>query len=145
MLWDETHFSLGHPPYLKITHANLRETDHLFFVSRAFSGECTEGLAHNLACWCILVTFNIFWILFDFPFWFCETVQICGFWAFLKNAWEEWPEIWHADVSWTLSELIFWSWSVELLHFLSCWLRGSVSIWLAFGDWQVSQLFCFLI
>ena len=33
---------------------------------------------------------------------------------FLENAWREWPEILHDDVSWPPSELIrFWSWSVD--------------------------------
>ena len=33
-----------------------------------------------------------------------------------ENAWRDWPEILHADVSWPSSELIsFWLWSVDFL------------------------------
>ena len=40
---------------------------------------------------------------------------------FLKISWEEWAEIWHADVSWPRSELIrFWSSSVDFPHFTMC-------------------------
>ena len=35
-----------------------------------------------------------------------------------ENAWREWPESLHADVSWPLSELIrLWSWSVDFFPF----------------------------
>ena len=35
-----------------------------------------------------------------------------------ENAWREWPLIWHADVSWPLSELIsLWSQSVDFVNF----------------------------
>ena len=35
-----------------------------------------------------------------------------------KNAWREWPEILHADVSWPSSELIsLWPWSVDFSNF----------------------------
>ena len=48
-----------------------------------------------------------------------EKGQICGFRnIFLLNAWKEWPDIWHADVSWEPSEMIrLWSWSVYYPHF----------------------------
>ena len=37
---------------------------------------------------------------------------------FPENAWREWPEIWHADVSWPSSELIsFWPLSVDFSNF----------------------------
>ena len=36
----------------------------------------------------------------------------------LENAWREWPEILHADVSWSSSELIsLWPWSVNFSNF----------------------------
>ena len=36
----------------------------------------------------------------------------------LENAWREWPQIWHADVSWPSSELIsLWPRSVDFSHF----------------------------
>ena len=51
------------------------------------------------------------------PFWLSETVQIWGFRDFLQNAWEEWPKIWHADVSLPPLELItFGSWSIGFPH-----------------------------
>ena len=35
-----------------------------------------------------------------------------------ENAWRDWPEILHADVSWPSSELIsLWPWSVEFSNF----------------------------
>ena len=35
-----------------------------------------------------------------------------------ENAWREWPEILHADVSWPSSELIsLWPWSVDFSNF----------------------------
>ena len=35
-----------------------------------------------------------------------------------ENAWREWPEILHADVSWPYSELIsLWPWSVDFCNF----------------------------
>ena len=37
---------------------------------------------------------------------------------FLENTWQEWPEMWHADVSWPHSEIIkFWSQSVDCPNF----------------------------
>ena len=52
------------------------------------------------------------------PFWLSETGQIWNFLDFLKKAWEEWPNIWHADISWPPLELItFGSWFVRFPHF----------------------------
>ena len=55
----------------------------------------------------------------DFPHFDSEKqAKFATSWHFLKNASEEWPEFWHADVSWPPSELIkFWPWSVDLPHF----------------------------
>ena len=51
-------------------------------------------------------------------FWLSETGQIWGSGHFLENAWREWPEILHADVSWPPSELIsLWPQSVDFLNF----------------------------
>ena len=81
---------------------------------RAFAGECMEGMACNLACWCILTVFRTDWIMvmvcwfssfwchFDLVKW--VKFQVSG--HLLENAWREWPAIWHADVSWPSSELI---------------------------------------
>ena len=55
------------------------------------------------------------------------------------NAWKEWPEIWHAAVSWPPSEQTkFWSQSVDFPIF--CPLFGFVPMWLAFGGWGMLQL-----
>ena len=45
-----------------------------------------------------------------------------------ENAWREWPEILHADVSWPSSELIsLWPWSVDFSYFgaILTWWNGS--------------------
>ena len=52
---------------------------------------------------------------------------------FPENAWREWPEILHADVSWPPSELIrFWSCSVDFPHYGAPWLSetGHTCIWI---------------
>ena len=50
-----------------------------------------------------------------------------------ENAWSEWSEILHVDVSWAPSELIvirLWSWSVDFPPFLaSLWLSEMGQIW----------------
>ena len=56
---------------------------------------------------------------------------------FLENAREEWPELWHANVSWPSPELIkFWSWSVDFPFLASFWLSETGQIW---GLWQFSS------
>ena len=75
---------------------------------RAFARERMEEMVWNFACWCILGTFRTDYIM----------VMVCWFYSFWRhlglvkwvifgvsghfpeNAWWEWPEILHADVSW---------------------------------------------
>ena len=83
----------------------------------------------------------IFLVLWHFDLVKQVNFEVSG--HFLETAWEELPEIWHADVSWPWppSQLIvFRSWSLEFLYFLSSPLPGSMPIWLAFGGWGVPQL-----
>ena len=48
------------------------------------------------------------------PLWLSETGQILGFLALPEDAWGEWPETLHADVSWPFAELIsLWSWFID--------------------------------
>ena len=43
-------------------------------------------------------------------------VSYLGFGHYLENAWNEWPQIWHAGVPWLLSELNrFWSCYIDFL------------------------------
>ena len=47
-----------------------------------------------------------------------------------ENAWREWSEILHVDVSWALSELIrLWSWSVDFPPFDELWLSEIGQNW----------------
>ena len=65
-------------------------------------------MAWNLTCWCILTTLraDLIWVIL---YWFGH---------FLQDATEQWPELWHADVSGVPFQLLtFWSWSVEFPHF----------------------------
>ena len=56
-----------------------------------------------IICW-----FSSFWCHFD----------LVKLEHFLKNAWKEWPQIVHADVSWPPSEPIsLWSWCVDFSNF----------------------------
>ena len=50
---------------------------------------------------------------------------------FPENAWREWTEILHADVSWPPSEPIsLWSWSVDFFFKMALfWLSESGQIW----------------
>ena len=81
---------------------------------RAFAGECIEGLAWNLTCWCTFTIFRtdqfmaVVWWFFKFWHYFdlVKRVKFGVSGHFLENAWREWPEILHADVSWPPSELI---------------------------------------
>ena len=61
------------------------------------------------------------------------------FWLnFLENAWEEWPEIWHADVSWPPSQLIWLDFGHGLLILLilaPLWLSETAHIW---DLWELS-------
>ena len=78
-------------------------------------------------CW-----FSSFWHHFDLV----KQAKFATSGHFLENAMEEWPELWHADVSWPPSELIkFWSWSVDFPFFASFWLSETGQIW---GLWQFS-------
>ena len=80
---------------------------------RAFPGERMEGMAWNFACWCILTTFRtdlcMATVCWSFLFWhYFDLVKRVKFGVsghFLENAWREWPEILHADVSSAPSEL----------------------------------------
>ena len=57
-----------------------------------------------------LYWFSSFWCHFDLVKW--TKFGVSG--HFSENAWREWPEILHADISWPPSELIrLWSWSVN--------------------------------
>ena len=123
------HADVSWPPFLILAAFWLSETGQICYF-RAFSWDHKGGMASNLACWCILTTVGsddfghgmlIFLILA--PFWLSETVQIWGFLDFLQIAWEEWPKIWHGDVSLPPLELItFGSWSIGFPHFGAIWL-----------------------
>ena len=75
---------------------------------RAFAGECIEGLAWNFTClhhlqnWLVYGHGLVIWHYFDLV----KRVKFGVSGHFLENAWREWPEILHADVSWPPSELI---------------------------------------
>ena len=91
----------------------LSETGQIWGF-RAFPGERMKGMAWNVARWCILTTFRtdqfmvtvcwffLFWRYFDLV----KRVKFGVSGHILENAWREWPEILHADVSWPPSELI---------------------------------------
>ena len=78
-------------------------------------------MAWNFTCWCILTTFRTDKILivcwfssFWWHFHLVEQIKFAISRHFLENAWEEWREIWHVEVSWPPSKLIkFWSQSVH--------------------------------
>ena len=99
----------GHLLNFKVIQAKkLSETDGIWGFW-AFSGECMGGIAWNLACWCILITFRMYKIFvtvcWSFSFW--QHFDKFGVSRhFLENAWEEWPEIWYAEEFWSPSELI---------------------------------------
>ena len=73
-------------------------------------------LGHRLLIFFILVVF-----------WLSETGQISG--HFLRNAKEEWPQIWHVGVFWPSSEKVrFWSRYNDIPHFgaiLTSWNRSN--------------------
>ena len=103
----------------------------------AFSWEHKRGMVSNLQvdvnwpAWEYIKFWSRFFIyLILVPFWLSETGQIWGFWDFFQNAWEEWPKIWHADLSWLPLELItLGSWSNGFPHFgaiLTEWNRSNV-------------------
>ena len=70
--------------------------------------------------------FSSFWYHFDFV----KLVKFEVSGHILEKPSEEWPGIWHADVSWLPSELIrFWSQSVDFSHFattLTDWKRWNL-------------------
>ena len=103
----------------------LSETGQIWGF-RAFPGERMEEMAWNFARWCVLTTYRTdwFWVTVGWflSFWhyFDLVIQVkfgvSG--HFLENAWREWPEILHADVSWPPSELISsGSCSVDFFNF----------------------------
>ena len=97
---------------------------------------------------------DLFIFLILAQFWLHEMGKI---WHYLENAWNEWPQIWHADVSWPTSDLIsFWSQFVEFPNFgwvwgwqalswgcmevyLACWfiLITFMTDWVSFGQAQL--------
>ena len=82
-------------------------------------------MAWNFACRCILTSFRTDWILVTvcwfFILWrYFNLVKLVKFRVsghFLKNAWEEWPEILHASVFWPSKFIKFWSRSVDFSLF----------------------------
>ena len=103
----------------------LSETGQIWGF-RTYSGERMRGMGSNFACWCILTTFRTdkfmvtvcwissFWHHFDFV----KRVKFRVSGHFPENAWREWAQILHADVSWPPAELIsLWLRSVEFPSF----------------------------
>ena len=96
------------------------------WVKLGVSGECMRGIAWDLAVWCIVTncrTGHILIMVLIFlnlaAFWLSETGQIEVSFYFMETACGEWPEIWHAAVSWQPSELIrSWSWHVDFFYFV---------------------------
>ena len=99
-------------------------------------------MAYNFTCWCNLTTFghkyilvtvcwfSSFWRHFDLV----KQVKFAVSRHFLENAWEEWAEICHADLSSPLSELIrFWSWSFDFPFFFHVY-----SVVLCQSDWPLT-------
>ena len=81
---------------------------------RAFPGKCMEGIAWNLACWCILTTFRTDEIMVSL-YWFSsfwlhlnlvKPVKFGVSRHFLENTWRELPGILHADQSGTKLNLV---------------------------------------
>ena len=97
--------------------------------SKVFFESCNE----TAKIWVIICWFSSFWHHFDFV----KQAKFATSGYFQENAREEWPELWHADVSWPPSELIkFWSWSVNFPFLASFWLSETGQIW---GLWQFSS------
>ena len=103
----------------------LSETGQIWGF-QAFPGERMEGIAWLFVCWCILTTFQTdkimvtvcwflsFWCYFDLM----KHVKFGVSGHFLENAWKEWPEILHTNVSWPPAQLIrLWSWSADFSNF----------------------------
>ena len=91
----------------------------------------------NLTCWYILATCRIdytlvtvcwlssFWHNFDLVKWIKFGLSV----HYLENIWKEWPDVWHAHVSWPPSELIrFWWWLV----IFSFWSNFDLEKWIKF-------------
>ena len=120
-------------------HGSVGPYDHLwpFFCLSVYPSICpkrflsifwrTQG-GNGLKCCFLMYPNNLqHWLgcchgLLIFPimalFWLSEMGDIWGFRHFLNNAWKEWPEIIHVDVSWPPSYLIrLWSWSVDMPPF----------------------------
>ena len=110
----------------------------VIFCFWVFPGERMEGIAWNFGCWCILTTFRTVLILV-MVCWFSSSwrhfhlvkrVQFGVSGYFPENAWGEYPQISHADVSWPPSELIrFWSCSLDFPHYgtpLTQWNMGHI-------------------
>ena len=58
----------------------------------------------------------------------CPSGEVSG--HLPENAWREWSEILHVDVSWARSELIrLWSWSVDFPPFDELWLSEIGQNW----------------
>ena len=112
-------------------------------------------MAWNLRYWCILTTlrtdkilviigwFPLFWCHFDLV----KQAKLATSGHFLEKAREEWPEIWHADLSWPASEFIrFWSRSVYFPHFgiiLTNWNRPNLVFLVLFFRMHMRNIFKF--
>ena len=101
--WNSS--NLGFPGISRRTHGG----NGLEFCMLMYPYHLQKGWYY---CHCLLI------FLLLVPLWLCKTGQFEVSRHFLENAWEEWPEFWHADVSQPPSELIrFWSCSVDFPHF----------------------------
>ena len=130
-----------------------------------FSSQRMAGMAENFTCWCILTTFSMVSILV-MVYWFSSFWSYldlgkpvkCAFSGhFLENAWGEWANFCHTDVSWPPSDLI-WFWNWHLLSYQNhpdielgypCMLRSLQPWWVsstAFSQKLVkTRWFCLLL
>ena len=112
---------------------------------RDFQAFSSEGMAWKLACWYIMTTFrtdlfivmvyNFSWFRYNLTKWNRWNLGVLG--IFLENSGNEWPQIWHADVSWSPSELTKFWW----LNFGHCLLFSYFccvhSLALCLSDWHL--------
>ena len=118
---------------------------------RAFSWERMGVMALNSASCCVLSSSRLIlvtlWRFSSFlvPFNVVKPVEFEVSWYFLEKAWEEWPGLWHFDVSWPPQDRLDYGHGLLIfLILVPFWLSVTGKIWVfrAFPGECMGEIAC---
>ena len=133
------HISFPRSPVKFEGHTSQKKTGQIWGF-RTFPGECVGRMTWNLHAdvswplselikfWSRSVHFLNFWQTFDLV----KRVKLGVSMHYLENTGEEWPKIWHADVSWPLSKWLHFGHGLPIFPILvmsASWLHVYLTGW----------------